>query len=131
MRLPFDISQMDRLGARVSFLCAVHCAIVPFAATILPLLGLGFLADARIERIVVSVSIALACMSVCWGIRIHRQRRVVILFGAALFLITAGRGYAKDDRVELAMVVPGAALFVCAHRLNLYLCRKCRRCAND
>ena len=31
------------------------CAVVPFAATILPLIGLGFLADKRVEHVVLAV----------------------------------------------------------------------------
>ena len=81
---PLSISRIDRLGAGVSFICAIHCAIVPFAATVLPLLGFGFLADERIERTVLITSIGLASASVCWGIRVHRQRRILLLFGAAL-----------------------------------------------
>jgi len=57
MNLPFNISSIDRLGAGVSFACAIHCAIVPFAATILPLLGFGFLADRRVECTVFLTSI--------------------------------------------------------------------------
>ena len=127
MNLPFEISRIDRLGASVSFLCAIHCAVVPFAAIVLPLVGFGFLADERIERTVLITSIALASASVCWGIRIHRQRRILLLFGVALFLMLIGRGFARG-LTEIALVVPGAALFVCGHLLNRHLCRSCERC---
>jgi len=130
MNLPLNISRVDRLGAGVSFACAIHCAIVPFAATILPLLGLGFLADERIERTVFLASIALASASVCWGIRIHRRRRILVLFGTALFLMVAGKGFVEKP-VEIALTVPGAALIVCGHMLNRRLCRSCRRCGHD
>jgi hypothetical protein len=128
MSLPFTfISRIDRLGAGVSFLCAIHCAIVPFATTVLPLLGFGFLADARIERTVLITSIGLATTSVCWGIRIHRQRRILLFFGAALCLILTGKTLVKDT-LEIALVVPGAILFVCGHLLNRHLARFCERC---
>ena len=130
MNLPLNISRIDRLGAGVSCACAIHCAIVPFAATILPLLGFGFLADERIERTVFLASVALASMSVCWGIRIHRQRRILILFGAALLLMVVGKGLTSQP-AEMALVIPGAGLFVCGHVLNQRLCRSCRRCGHD
>jgi hypothetical protein len=47
----FNHSNVDRVGVCVSAAWAVHCAIVPFGATTLPLLGIGFIADERIERI--------------------------------------------------------------------------------
>jgi MerC mercury resistance protein len=114
MNLPFNISPIDRLGAGVSFAYAIHCAIVPFAATIVPLLGFGFLADERIERTVFLASIALASASVCWGIRIHGRRRILVLFGTALFLMVAGKGF-DEKPVEIALTMPGAALVVCGH----------------
>jgi predicted membrane channel-forming protein YqfA (hemolysin III family) len=130
MSLPSGISHVDRLGAGVSFLCAIHCAILPFAATILPLLGFGFLADARLERMIVIVSIALATMSVCWGIRLHRQRRILIVFGAALSLILMGRNFAEGI-AEILLVVPGGLLFVCGHLINQRLSRQCRTCRHS
>jgi hypothetical protein len=128
MSLPLtSISRIDRLGAGVSLLCAIHCGIAPFAATVLPLLGFGFLADARIERTVLITSIGLATTSVCWGIRIHRQRRILVVFGAALCLILAGKTMTKN-MAETALVVPGAILFVCGHLLNRHLAGRCQRC---
>src|SRR4030095_3122789 len=130
MNLPLNISSIDRLGAGVSFACAIHCAIVLLAATILPLLGFGFLADEHIERTVLLASIALASASVCWGIRIHGRRRILVLFGTALFLMVAGKEFAEKP-VEIVLTVPGAALIVCGHMLNRRLCRSCRRCGHD
>src|SRR5262245_11633925 len=47
MTLPLKISSIDRLGAGVSFVCAIHYAIVRFAATILPLsVSVAWLANA-------------------------------------------------------------------------------------
>ena len=34
----------DRFGATASFLCAVHCALLPLVIAALPAIGLGFLA---------------------------------------------------------------------------------------
>jgi hypothetical protein len=130
MNLPFKISSIDRLGAGVSFACAIHCAILPLAATILPLLGFGFLADRRVEGTVFLVSIALASVSVCWGIRIHGQRRILMLFGAALFLMIAGKE-CVSQLAEIALIVPGGALFVCGHVLNHRLCHNCRSCGHN
>jgi hypothetical protein len=75
------VSRIDRLGSGVSFLCAIHCAIMPFVVAHLPLAGSAFLADERLEWSIVGVSIILAGMSVWRGIRIHQERRVLILFG--------------------------------------------------
>ena len=38
-------SRLDHAGMTASILCAIHCAIVPLLITLLPLAGLGFLAN--------------------------------------------------------------------------------------
>jgi hypothetical protein len=129
-KVGLNVIHVDRVGAGVSFACAIHCAVVPFAATILPLLGIGFLADERIERMVLVVSIALASVSICWGFSRHRRRRVLILFGAALSLIALGRGVLSGTS-EMVTVVTGATLFSVGHLLNHRLCQSCTTCANQ
>jgi hypothetical protein len=101
--------------------------LTPFAASILPLLGIAVLANERIEHVVLLISLTLATTSVCWGIRVHKQRRILILFSAALFLVLFGR-FLVEGSLETIFVVFGALLFVCAHVLNRHLCRACSVC---
>jgi hypothetical protein len=122
-----NLHYIDRLGASVSFVCAVHCAVTPFAVTILPLVGLSFLTNALVERVVLAVSLLLATASVCWGVRFHKQRRILMIFGAALFLILMGRTLVEGP-LETLFVVLGASLFVCSHCINRYFCRRCGVC---
>jgi hypothetical protein len=67
---------------------------------------------------------------VCWGIRIHRQRRILFLFSAALLLILAGRNLAHDA-LEVAFVTCGAAMLVCGHLVNRRLCESCGTCREE
>jgi hypothetical protein len=92
------LNHIDRLGASVSLVCAIHSALTPFAATILPLLGIGFLVDKRVEYVFLAVSLTLAATSACWGVRVHKQRRIVPLFAAALTLILAAARRRRDSR---------------------------------
>lgn len=47
---------MDAGGATASLLCAIHCALMPILVTLLPLVGLGFLASETTEWVVVALS---------------------------------------------------------------------------
>jgi hypothetical protein len=123
-------SNIDRVGACVSAACAVHCAIVPFGATILPLLGVGVLVDERIEQIILLISLVLASVSICWGLRVHRQWRLLVPFLSALLCILVGRGLMTDS-LETVFVVAGASFFVLAHLLNRALCQACTSCADE
>jgi hypothetical protein len=104
--------------------------LTPFAATILPLLGIGFLAEKRAEYVFLAVSLTLAATSVCWGLRVHKQRRIVPIFVAALTLILVGRA-ATEGIHEVVLVVLGAVLFVCGHLLNYRLSQSCRHCRTE
>jgi hypothetical protein len=44
-------SWLDATGATASWLCAVHCIVLPFAVSLLPIVGLSFLLDEKTERI--------------------------------------------------------------------------------
>ena len=89
----------DRFGATASFLCAIHCALLPFLVAVLPALGLGFLAD-------------------------HRYERAFILFATLLALTSlAGAMIALDDATNLhaTLVAIGGTLVACAHIVNMRL----------
>jgi hypothetical protein len=123
-------SNVDRVGACVSAACAVHCAIVPVGAMTLPLLGIGVLADERLEQTVLLMSLALASVSICWGLRVHRQWRILVPFLGALLCILVGRGLVTGI-LETVFVVAGASFFVLAHLLNRRLCQACTRCGDE
>jgi hypothetical protein len=110
-------SRLDRLGAGISFACAIHCAIMPFVIAILPFVGYSFLANERLENMIIGLSILLAAVSVWSGVRVHGQHRILFLFGAAFVLIIVGRAFAQGP-IQLACTVPGGLLFVCGHFVN-------------
>ena len=116
--------RIDRLGAGVSFLCAIHCAVTPFLVAILPVMGHRFLANPALENSILGSSRLLASFSVYRGLRIHRQPRILILFGAALVLIVIGRT-AVHGAMETPFLAAGGFLFVCGHFVNHRLSRCC------
>ena len=111
----------DRLGAMASFLCALHCAALPFVLALLPLLGLEFLADHRFERAFVVFACVLALVSLLSGYRRHRRMLPLRLAlpGLALLLlgVTVAEHYAIG--VHSALVTCGGLLVAAAHFVNL------------
>lgn len=85
---------LDLIGASASLLCALHCAAVPLVFALVPLSGFSlYLADPRVEWLLVGLSLHVATASLTLGFRRHRSRRGLVLFvGAALILLTAGLG---------------------------------------
>lgn len=111
----------DRVGATASFLCAIHCAALPFVLALLPLLGLGFLADHRFERAFVLFACVLALASLLSGYRRHRRVLPLRLAlpGLALLLLGVTVAEAYSIGVHSALVTCGGLLVAAAHFINL------------
>ncbi|NUO73372.1 MAG: MerC domain-containing protein [Frateuria sp.] len=111
----------DRLGAIASFLCAIHCAALPFVLAMLPLVGLEFLADHRFERAFVVFACALALLTLVNGYRRHRRPVPLLLAFPALALLLLGVTVAERYPLVLhsALVTCGGVLLASAHFVNL------------
>lgn len=111
----------DRIGATASFLCAIHCALMPFVLVLLPLVGLEFLADPRFERGFVLFACALALVALVRGFRRHQKPLPLLLAIPGLALLLLGVTYAEGYSVMLhsVMVTSGGLLLASAHFINL------------
>ena len=116
----------DRVGATASFLCAIHCALLPFVLTVLPLLGLGFLAGHEFERGFVTFAATLALFALVGGYRRHRRPLPLLLAIPGLALLLLGVTWATEYSVAVhtVMVTCGGLLVASAHFVNLYLDRR-------
>jgi hypothetical protein len=114
-------SLADRIGALASFLCAIHCAALPFVLALLPLLGLGFLADHRFERGFVMFASALAVATLVSAYRHHRQPLPLLLALPGLALLITGVTFAENYSIALhsVLVTCGGLLVAAAHFINL------------
>lgn len=111
----------DRIGAAASFLCAVHCALLPFVLALLPFVGLEFLADRRFERGFVMFACLLALIALGRGFRRHQEPLPLLLAAPGLILLVTGVTWAEHYSMLLhsVMVTTGGLLLACAHFVNL------------
>jgi hypothetical protein len=115
---------LDYAGAFVAGLCAVHCLAMPFLLTVLPLLGLSFLADETTEWMIIFASIILALFSLIPAFRHHRKYRVLLLFAAGIGLIIVSHQFFEDDFfLKVATTSVGAILLISAHLSNRRCCQ--------
>lgn len=113
----------DRFGAAASFLCAVHCALLPLVIAVLPMLGLGFLADHRFERFFIAFAGVLALSTLIIGFRRHQRYRAFwFLVPGIVLLITGILIDVEHATVGHAVLVSiGGTLVALAHLVNLRL----------
>ncbi len=115
---------VDNTGACLSFACAIHCIAMPLLITVLPLIGLGFLANERAELVLITVAIVLAIGSLAWGIRHHRRWRAFLILIVALVFIATART-AVEGTFEVVFYSIGAIVLASAHLVNRHLCKTC------
>lgn len=107
-------------------LCAVHCALLPFVLTLLPLIGLEFLAGHTFERAFVACAALLACVSLLTAYRRHRHPQALFLMAPGIALLLVGIVVNLDLHilVHTACVVTGGVLVASAHVVNLVLAHR-------
>jgi drug/metabolite transporter (DMT)-like permease len=93
---------------------------MPLVLTLLPLVGLSFLADERIEWALVGCSAVLGVSSLCLGRREHGSRRALAVLSVGLALLVLGR---MMEQLHLGIwgvviVVLGGVTVAGAHLLN-------------
>lgn len=116
---------LDHLGMTASVLCAIHCALVPVFLSILPLLGLEFLANPWVEIAMILVSVALAIFSLLTSYRSkHRRLLPFMILGTGFTFIFAGHFYAAAY-LESVLVPVGGFIVASAHLVNWRLNNTC------
>jgi hypothetical protein len=120
---------VDRVGATASLLCAIHCVLLPFVLTLLPLVGLEFLAGHTFERVFVTCAALLASVSILVAYRRHRQPQALFLMVPGIALLIFGIAIDLDANVVVhtVSVVTGGVLVASAHIVNLVLSHRHHR----
>lgn len=113
----------DRFGATASFLCAVHCALLPLVIAALPALGLSFLANHRFERGFIAFASVLALTTLVIGFRRHHQFRAFWFLVPGIVLLFAGIvvDFEQSATLHAVLVSIGGTLVTIAHLTNLRL----------
>jgi len=116
---------LDSLGMTASTLCAIHCALVPIFLTTLPLLGLQFLADERIEISMILISAVLGTLSLSLSYRKqHRKLLPFLILFTGFALIGAGH-FPDMKNVESILIPSGGFTVALAHFVNWRLNKTC------
>ena len=117
------LRKADRLGFAASFLCAVHCALLPLAVAALPALGLGAGGLVDFDQAFVVFATLLGATTLTLGWRRHRAFRAWALLLPGLALVWAGAfSPLHDHSLTHALVMTGVGLLLAAaHLVNLRL----------
>jgi hypothetical protein len=110
--------------------CAVHCAVTPVAAGLLPLFGIGLFASPWFEwsLVVVAALLGGAGLGLSYE-KVHRRPAPLVIFGVGLAMLVATHVLLEGrDVAHAAGAVAGAVVILIAGRINHSLVHACQRC---
>jgi hypothetical protein len=117
---------IDSLGTAGAALCAIHCALLPVALALLPVLGLGVLSAPGFEVGFVCFATVLATASLWHGYRHHRAYHAFLWLVPGLALLYAGVFVPALHESAVAHAITmslGGSLVALAHLANMRLSR--------
>jgi len=119
------LASLDRLGAVVSFACALHCLAVPLIIGVLPFLGLGFIGEERTDTAIAAIAVTIAAASALWGFHRHRELRLLMAFAAAIGLVAVGNALGLHDALGRWLAIAGGLAIAVSHVISSRLCHRC------
>ncbi len=116
----------DFLGFSTSLLCAIHCALMPFLFTLLPLSSLQVLSNPWVEYAIIVISLCIAIASLSHGYRRHHKRGTAIAVVLTGFLGIGAGQIVESTWFEAILTSTGALMVASAHVINWQHIRQSR-----
>ncbi|MBK7584382.1 MAG: MerC domain-containing protein [Myxococcales bacterium] len=113
------VRRWDTLGVIVSAACVVHCMAMPLVLSLLPALGLSFLANDGVHEVLAVLVVLLAVLAFVPGYRVHHLKYVPVIGGFGV-IVLAGAAFAPGLGlvVESVLTAIGGGVLVFAHVMN-------------
>lgn len=111
-------TRLDGIGFTASSLCAVHCALMPFVITFLPVLGLEFLAEPWLEISITIFSIVIGVSSLIPSYRKYHHNKIPLMLLVAGFVMIFGAHFLGFHHLEPILVPIGGISLAAAHYMN-------------
>jgi MerC mercury resistance protein len=111
------------MGAILSLACAIHCMATPMLISVMPLIGMQFLASHLLEGVILLFGVGFGVYGVMKAyFTQHHDPRPVVALAMGCLLILVGFFFA-DESLEPYLVSIGALGIAVAQLLNLRTCR--------
>lgn len=122
MKFNLNSQLLDKIGMSASVACAIHCALLPIVFTLLPIIGLEFLANPVIELGMIALSLSLAIFALLGAYKKHRRVLPFVILMLGFAFIALGHLLAGMESIFIPL---GGLLIAVAHFINLKLTKSC------
>lgn len=107
-------SRWDVLGAGLSFLCIIHCAILPLLPMILS--ALPWLGDEKLHLGLLALISPVAIFAIIKGVKCHGRKSLLLWAGIGLALLLSGP--MAGEALEKPFTVIGSLTLAGTHLIN-------------
>jgi hypothetical protein len=114
--------KFDRLGIAVSFICLVHCVVLPVFLTTLSFAGMEVLHNRILELGTLLLAVSTGFMAMRNGYLKHEQSGIVVVFVLGMVLMISGN-FSFTEPFETLCKTAGALLVIGAHIRNFRVSR--------
>ncbi len=121
-------SRLDRISATFSFLCLVHCIVLPVFVTTLPLFGVELVENIYVDAGTVLTAFFVGGLAVWRGYKRHHHRLLIVWLFISGIVLMLTASFIKSEWIEIILKLVGAGLVISAHVLNWRSCRNCEAC---
>lgn len=108
----------DGLAIGASFLCLVHCLMLPVLIVLLPTLGAFLAVPEQFHVWALAFTVPTSALALVAGYRRHGWLTPLLCVAPALVLLATGALLAKSELAETVWTVLGATLLSLGHVLN-------------
>lgn len=109
----------DGLAIVASFLCLIHCLVLPVLIFMLPTLGAILAIPESFHVWMIAFALPSSMLALWVGFRRHHSLMPAAIVSPGLLLLAGGVLLAQSEWLETALTVCGALVLSTGHALNL------------
>jgi len=121
----------DKLAISLSFLCTLHCLVLPLAIVLMPSLAILPFEDEAFHQGLLIAVIPISTFALTIGCKKHKRYRLLLLGGIGLCILITSAILGHDllgETWEKILTVIGACLIALGHIWNYRLCQLQKDC---
>lgn len=121
----------DKLAISLSFLCTLHCLVLPLALVLMPSLAILPFQDEAFHLGMLIAVIPISAFALTMGCKQHKRYQLLLMGGIGLSILIAAVILGHDllgETGEKVLTVIGAGFVALGHIWNYRLCQRENEC---
>ena len=117
----------DRVAIGLSFMCIVHCLLLPVLLVLAPSAFLAFVSDESVHKVLLLAIVPVGIYAIIAGFKTHKKISVIVLISIGLLLLIS-TGLLEHEVLgesgEVLLTLSGSLLIAMGHIQNVRLRKK-------